>query len=113
MPKQELMSASVCIWKHLIYELSTKNTFIISAQNILEIHFTPQHISSSVQRCRIVAISLAGIHNVMVRCLFVVNSSSIHKTFLSVPPRKTSRGMKSSKCGGHSVGPSLPIHWSG
>jgi hypothetical protein len=112
MLKQEGMSVSVCTRKHLIYELSSKNTFIISVENVIhEVHYTPQHISSSVQRCWIVANSLTGIHNVMVRCIFVVNSSCIHKTF-KCPHRLTSRGFKSSKCGGHAVGLSLPIYWS-
>jgi hypothetical protein len=50
---------------------SWMSTFIISAQNILyEIQRTPRHVSSwtaaSMQRCRVVSSSLAGIHNVMV-----------------------------------------------
>jgi hypothetical protein len=59
-----------------------------------------------------VADSLAGIHNAMVKSLFVVNWSCLHKGFLGVPTGKTFRGFKFGGHGNHAVGPVLPIHCS-
>jgi hypothetical protein len=59
----------------------------------------------------VVAVSLTGIHNAMVKCLFVVNRSCIHTKF-RCPHRYKSRGFKSGERGGHAVGPPLPNHRS-
>jgi hypothetical protein len=61
----------------------------------------------------VVADSLTGIHNAMVKCLLVANMSCIHvhKDF-RCPHRYNSRRFKCGERGGHAVGPPLPIHRS-
>jgi hypothetical protein len=52
-----------------------------------------------------VANTLAGIHNAMTKCLFVVNRIFLHMEFYASPT-----GFKSVKRSGHVVGSLLPIH---
>jgi hypothetical protein len=44
--------------------------------------------------------SLTGIHNAMVKCLFIINRICIHKGFFRCPHRLKSRGFKSAERGG-------------
>jgi hypothetical protein len=57
-----------------------------------------------------IAESLTGMPNAMVKRLFVVSRSRINNSF-RCPRRQTSRGFKSGECGGHAVGPPLPVCW--
>jgi hypothetical protein len=50
-------------------------------------HPVPQHLF-------VVADSLIGIQNMLVKCLFVVNRGCIHKRFLDVPTGNKSNGVK-------------------
>jgi hypothetical protein len=59
--------------------------------NVQNVH-TPRHISSwtaaSVKNAGVVSDSLTGIQSAMVRCLFVVNRSCIHKGIYVFPQTK-------------------------
>jgi hypothetical protein len=57
----------------------------------------------------VVADTLTGIHNAMVKFLFVINRNYIHKGFWC-PHRYKSNRFKSGSCGGQVVRPPLLIH---
>jgi hypothetical protein len=51
----------------------------------------PLCTATAVQYAGVVAVSLRGIHNAMVKCLFNVNRSCIHKGFQVSPHVKIQR----------------------
>jgi hypothetical protein len=67
-------------------------------------HHGPLH---PFEGASVVGDSLTDIRNAMVKCLFVVNMSCIHKG-----RRCSHRGYKSGERRGHAGGPPLPNHWS-
>jgi hypothetical protein len=89
-PKQEQMSVSVCVQKHLICELQLKEYIYNNCSKCPPFsayldtsHHGPLHPRKDGG---VVADSLTGIHNAMLTCLFVVNRNC--KGFLGVPTGK-------------------------
>jgi hypothetical protein len=84
--QQQQMYISTCGRYISFVSYSKEIAFIKSVQNILhDIQCTPRHVSSRtaacVQKCWALADKLTDIHDAVVKCLFVVSRSFMHKGF--------------------------------
>jgi hypothetical protein len=94
-PKQENISIYTCLETFNV-SYSWRSTFIISAQNVLhEIQCMPWYVYYGLLHplkvASVVTDSLTGIQNAIVKCLFIVNRTCIHKGFQVSPQVKIQR----------------------